>query len=57
MELGNLTDRIASLSPAKRALLEMKLKQKSAAAGVRQTIPTRATSAPARFLCQERPWF
>jgi len=58
MELDNLTGRIASLSPAKRALLEMKLKQMNVATSVRQTIPRRATSEPAPLsFAQERLWF
>ena len=31
MDVDNLTDRIANLSPAKRAFLEMKLKEKNRA--------------------------
>ena len=58
MELDNLTDRIANLSPAKRALLEMKLKEKSAVAGVRRAIPRRSPLAPATLsFAQERLWF
>ena len=58
MDLDNLTDRIANLSPAKRGLLELKLKEKDAVASIKQTIPRRATrdSAPLSF-AQERLWF
>ena len=58
-----LADRIAGLSPAKRALLEMRLKQKRAGvaseiAGPLPPIPLRANreSAPLSF-AQQRLWF
>lgn len=53
----NLTDRIARLSPAKRALLELKLKKSSGPSGER-TIPRRANreSCPLSF-SQQRLWF
>jgi amino acid adenylation domain-containing protein len=58
MEMDNLTERIAKLSPAKRALLEMKLKEKSAVAGVAQSILRRISPGPAPLsFAQERLWF
>ena len=39
--MGNLTARMASLSPAKRALLELKLEKKGPDASGKQTIPRR----------------
>jgi amino acid adenylation domain-containing protein len=58
MEIDGLSDRIAKLSPAKRELLEMKLKQKSAIAGTVQRIPRRSLTGPAPLsFAQERLWF
>lgn len=57
MDLDNLTDRIANLSPAKRALLEIKLKEKNAEAGTKP-IPRRPVGERARLsFAQERLWF
>jgi amino acid adenylation domain-containing protein len=58
MELDNLTDRIANLSPAKRALLEMRLKDKNGAPAAQRAIIRRATTDPVRLsFAQERLWF
>ncbi len=56
-EQNDLNDRLAGLSPAKRALLEMKLKQKQAES-VQRGIVSRedAASAPLSF-AQQRLWF
>jgi amino acid adenylation domain-containing protein len=55
---GNLTDRIATLSPAKRALLELKLKQHRIGRPQDNTIPRRATQdAPPLSFAQQRLWF
>ena len=58
MASDNLTARLANLSPAKRALLELRLKEKGTILPVEQTIPRRATrgSAPLSF-AQQRLWF
>jgi amino acid adenylation domain-containing protein len=54
----SLTERIAGLSPAKRALLELRLKSKGSFATTERTIPRRATTAaiPLSF-AQQRMWF
>ena len=58
MDVDNLTDRIANLSPAKRAFLEMKLKEKNRAIGVGPRIARRAITAPTPLsFAQERLWF
>jgi hypothetical protein len=55
---GNLADRIATLSPAKRALLELKLKQQGVGRPQDSTIPRRATQdAPPLSFAQQRLWF
>jgi Condensation domain len=53
-----LSERIADLSPAKRALLELKLQQKGSEESREWTIPRRTErgSAPLSF-AQERLWF
>ena len=54
---NDLNDRLAGLSPAKRALLEMKLKQKQAQAAP-QGISSREASASAPLsYAQQRLWF
>ena len=54
----NLSARLASLSPAKRALLELKLKQNGVARATTVTIPRRIKrdAAPLSF-AQQRLWF
>ena len=53
----NRTDKTAGLSPAKRALLERRLKGTGAAAGA-TTIPRRSTSEPPPLsFAQQRLWF
>ena len=56
--MDDLFERIAGLSPAKRALLELRIKQRTASAGLAQTITPRGNrrSAPASF-AQQRLWF
>ena len=58
MGLDNLTTRLANLSPAKRVLLELRLKQTALDAGLKQTISRRkiTSSAPLSF-SQQRLWF
>src|SRR5437773_2832704 len=58
MGTDNLTARLANLSPAKRALFELRLKEKSLDALVIQSIPRRSTrdTAPLSF-AQQRLWF
>ncbi|MGB7951611.1 MAG: condensation domain-containing protein, partial [Candidatus Binatia bacterium] len=58
MGSDNLTARLANLSPAKRALLDLQLMEKGAAATAPSNIPRRfdAGSAPLSF-AQQRLWF
>ena len=51
MNLDDLNEQIADLSPAKRALLELRLKQKNRETSVGPAIPRRAnpSSAPLSF--------
>ena len=58
MGIDNLTTRLANLSPAKRVLLELRLKQTALDAGLKQTISRRkiTSSAPLSF-SQQRLWF
>src|SRR5262245_45739448 len=55
---NRLSERLATLSPAKRALLELKLKQSLAGHAAKLTVPRRANrdSAPLSF-AQQRLWF
>jgi hypothetical protein len=54
----NLSARLANLSPAKRALLELRLKEKSVESLAIQSIPRRPScdTAPLSF-AQQRLWF
>jgi amino acid adenylation domain-containing protein len=58
MDGDSLTQRLTNLSPAKRALLELRLNKKQAPAFPERTIPRRASrdSAPLSF-AQQRLWF
>jgi len=58
MDSKSITDRLANLSPAKRALLEQRLKGKGLEALAGQNIPLRVSQefAPLSF-AQERMWF
>ncbi|MGZ9260406.1 MAG: non-ribosomal peptide synthetase, partial [Candidatus Binatia bacterium] len=58
MESEKLTERLATLSPAKRALLELKLQQGRGRTAAQMTVPRRAQrgSAPLSF-AQQRLWF
>src|SRR5688500_5950657 len=58
MNSDSLTNRIAALTPAKRALFELRLTEKGAFPSAEQTIPRKATrnSAPLSF-AQQRLWF
>src|SRR5712692_4512773 len=56
--MNDLNDRIAGLSPAKRGLLELRLKMKGPTAPVNQTIPRRENGNPVPLsFAQERLWF
>ena len=57
-EMNNLADRIAGLPPAKRALIELRLKKKGLVVSGEQRIPQREkrSSAPLSF-AQQRLWF
>lgn len=53
-----LSARIAKLSPAKRALLQMRLKDKTGTAGAKPLIAPRTATGPVRLsFAQERLWF
>ncbi len=55
---GDLDERIAALSPAKRTLLELRLKQTGSGASREQVIPRRTERDPAPLsFGQERLWF
>ena len=56
--MGNLADRIAALSPAKRALLELGLGENGSEASARQIVPRRSAhdTTPLSF-AQQRLWF
>ncbi len=52
MIADELAERLANLSPAKRALLELRLKEKGTTLPIEQTIPRRSSDGPAPpFLC------
>lgn len=54
----DLTDRIAKLSPAKRKLLELRLKQQNTDKPVEESIPLRNISVPPPLsFSQQRLWF
>jgi hypothetical protein len=58
MGSDNLSARLANLSPAKRALLELRLNEKNLESLVTPSMPRRSTrdSAPPSF-AQQRLWF
>ncbi|ARV57485.1 non-ribosomal peptide synthetase [Nostocales cyanobacterium HT-58-2] len=57
--MDNINQKIAALSPAKRALLELKLKNKTTTSvKIQQTIPKRTESSSAHLsFAQQRLWF
>src|SRR6187399_2222921 len=56
--MDDLFERIAGLSPAKRALLELRLKQRTESAGPAQAIAPRSNRRSARAsFAQQRLWF
>ena len=58
MVRDQLSERLANLSPTKRALLELRLKEKGTTVPVGQTIPRRSAGGPAPLsFAQERLWF
>jgi amino acid adenylation domain-containing protein/non-ribosomal peptide synthase protein (TIGR01720 family) len=58
MDGNSLTQRLTNLSPAKRALLELRLNTKRTPASPEQTIPPRASRDPAPLsFAQQRLWF
>ena len=58
MIADQLTERLANLSTAKRALLELRLREKGTTLPVEQTIPRRLSDGPAPLsFAQERLWF
>src|SRR6516165_5682930 len=58
MIADELTERLANLSTAKRALLELRLREKGTTLPVEQTIPCRSSDGPAPLsFAQERLWF
>src|SRR5262245_56056119 len=55
---ASFTDRIANLSPAKRSLLELRLKEKMASPQTKETISPRSDRGPAPLsFAQQRLWF
>lgn len=58
LEMSDLRQRIAGLSPVKRALLEQRLMKKDAAVGREPVIPRRRATDPSVLsFCQQRLWF
>ena len=58
MNETDLMARLEQLSPAKRALLELRLQQQGVQGGLRVTIPRRSPGAPAPLsFAQQRLWF
>ena len=56
--MNNLADRFAGLSPAKRALIELRLKKKEPVVSGEQRIPQREKRSPAPLsFAQQRLWF
>jgi amino acid adenylation domain-containing protein len=56
--MNNLDDRIAGLSPAKRALIELRLKKKGFVVSGEQRIPKRQKHSPVPLsFAQQRLWF
>ena len=56
--MNDLADRIAGLSPAKRELIELRLKKKEHVVSGEQRIPQREKRGPAPLsFAQERLWF
>ncbi|MBW4499701.1 MAG: amino acid adenylation domain-containing protein [Scytonema hyalinum WJT4-NPBG1] len=56
--MDNISQKIAALSPAKRALLELKLKNKTTDVKTQQTIPKRTNESTALLsFAQQRLWF
>ncbi|NMG19780.1 non-ribosomal peptide synthetase [Brasilonema bromeliae SPC951] len=56
--MDNINQKIAALSPAKRALLELKLKNKTTEVKTQQTIPKRTNESTALLsFAQQRLWF
>jgi aspartate racemase len=56
--MNNLADRIAGLSPAKRALIELRLKKKGLVVSGKQRIPQREKLSSASLsFAQQRLWF
>src|SRR5579862_9488873 len=54
----NLQDKLANLSPEKRALIELQLAVKEARAAGRNSIPRRSETGPALLsFAQQRLWF
>ena len=56
--MDDLNQRIANLSPQKRALLEQRLRHRSTSGATRQAIPHRDASTPCPLsFTQQRLWF
>ena len=56
--MSNISERLDALSPAKRALLTQRLKEKGQRAPKKQTIPRRSEGSPSPLsLAQQRLWF